>query len=859
MISFPAFSQCTLTKETCTLTYSTETLTSTITGDEWDGEKVCLQENLVVDDDFSINLSEVYISNDISIIVESPNTLTITNSELFANDEMWENIYVESGASLNITGSVIADAYIGIFAENNTSESFLNLYGNHFCNNEIGIYIGTYSAITGLTTFILNNEFSAPSLIAPKTGEIGDYGIFIDKVNATGSGPGIFIGNAIPFTGSTTYNYFHNINIGIRAFESKVTIQNNLFVNFTSGSGASLPDVFPINENHNFRNTAIVASSNTVKLSQLTVGTSFISGYYNNEIRNSGIGIQANTYVQPTIISNNISGNVTGSTYTMRNGISIENYSDEILVTNNRIEKFSDFGIMQTNQLQTSSVIADNIISTVNGFTTSMVPIGIGVSESTGGTNLIQTIENNIISDIRTGIWVVNTAKLQAVGNIVDFESTGATLMSFGLKIKNCPEAFIQSNIVTGDCTSGSCGGLVRNIYLEGCEFALVDQNYTQYGTAGLWFQSSSIYSNFTCNEIRDCFRGVVWFNILGGITDPPIGPAIQSSTGGPSDNAWFPATTQNRLHVQATTDASAVKWRYRDDFDYFDFEYDPSLIIEGIDPTELPDPVIVPGETCDMPLRTTDDDEDPITVLENKYALWITFYLSDAEYSPLTYYKSWRFWNEIKNDAELIALFSDDLELVYEKLLTTNIPDLQNINTLIANKELESAEELNNGLVPDNVIETALQTVNSIYLSKVDTNGNLNLTSENIAELEEIAQADGAVNGYAVYLAQGMLQKSYEMNIDFPEEKKYQQVDNTKLLFYPNPTTNYLYLNTNLLSKIHSIHIFDFTGKEVFKTNQFESGYILFNDIATGIYLTQIRMLDGTSQSDIISIISNK
>lgn len=856
MMLTPSFSQCTLTKESCSITYPTITYTSAISGSEWDGERICLQDDLIVDEDFTITTTEVYLSTGISIYVESPNTLTIINSELFADDEMWESIHVEAGATLEMSGSIVAHAEIAVFASNSIFgiESFLALYDNHFCNNEIGIYIGPYSSAIGLTSLILKNEFSAPSLIEPLAGEIGDYGIFVDKVYTTAPGPALTIGSLSPFTGSSTYNYFHDINIGVRLLESKVTIQNNLFEDFTAGTAADLPNVFPINENHGFRNTAIVASSNPFNLRALVVGTAVISGY-NNEIRNSVFGIQTDNYVKPTIIANNIRGNVSGSTYTMHTGISIKNYSDQILISDNRIERFHTFGIRQIDASQTTSAIADNFISTLDGFTASLSPTAIAVSQSILGTNLDQTIENNTISEIRNGVLISNVVSPVVSGNVVNYESTSASSTSYGIRLQNCVWASVQSNTVTGDCTSGGCGYNVRNITLEGCEESLVDQNYTRYGSAGIWFQGISIYSNFTCNEIRDSFKGVMWNNLGSG--GQPIGPSIQSASGGPSDNAWFPETTQNRLHIQAITDASSVKWKYRDDFDYFDVFY-PSLYTEG--GTPLPDEPafeLVTGETCDMPLRTTDEETDAITALLNKYGHWMEAYLSDAEFfNPVSYAYAWRFWDEVKDNEELIALFTDSLENVYDKILTTNIPELQNVYTLIDAFSYEEAYALNTTIVPDNATEENLQTVNAIYCSSIDSVGNLMLSNENTATLETIAQLNELENGKAIYLAQGMLQKWFDVHVELTEEKKYIPGANDYVLFYPNPASDYLYFTAPEL--ISEIAIYNFTGEQVWHTLIPDSGYLILNKLYTGLYFIKMKLKNGTERSEVISIISN-
>lgn len=87
---------------------------------------------------------------------------------------------MEPGGYLDLTDSRIQDGTKAVFAQNGISESFLNLTGNIFCNNETGIYLNSITTSTLLTTNIANNEIYAPSLKG--SGTKGDFGIYINEV-----------------------------------------------------------------------------------------------------------------------------------------------------------------------------------------------------------------------------------------------------------------------------------------------------------------------------------------------------------------------------------------------------------------------------------------------------------------------------------------------------------------------------------------------------------------------------------------------------------------------------------------------------------------------------------------------------
>ncbi|MBK7109947.1 MAG: T9SS type A sorting domain-containing protein [Chitinophagales bacterium] len=766
------------------------------------------------------------------ITVVAGASLNITNTDIYGLTTLWDRITVEPGGYLDLTDSRIQDGTKAVFAQNGISESFLNLTGNIFCNNETGIYLNSITTSTLLTTNIANNEIYAPSLKG--SGTKGDFGIYINEVKNSSSGAyAVRIGTPLPYTGSSSYNYIHDVNIGIRSYRSSPLIQNNLITNILGGSPTTLPSL-----DAPYANTAIAASSNSSDLVSIQIGLMAIPSVYNNEIRNSTTGISCNQYVNTIITGNNIFGNVVSGSYSMTRGIFLYDNINTATINGNRIEKYSNEGVFFDNLLlQGIKTVSDNKIGTVSGFTSVMNPHGVRVRELVLSSSYILNISGNTIDKVRTGIFTNNINHPTISGNIVNFQSTGGSSTSCGIRSIECPTVQISSNTVIGDCFSGFCGGNVRPIMVEGCGDFVLNENYVQYGSAGIWIQDNSVLGNLYCNQIRDSYKGVMLYNI-GGPLPSPLGP-VEGLGGFASDNAWYSASIQNRLHTFGTTDASNVKWRHRiiPSFD----KYDPTVLNTGGGPYPS---YVTATNYCDLPdMKMTDEEEG---YLINRYGDWMIEYISDdASYSSTSYYYSWQFWNDIQNDTSVIESLSDDLLEAYNKISETNIPLFYEVLTAISENNKVYAFELNNTIVSENEIEENWQITNGIYLNSLDDEGIFNLSDDNAAILHNMVSLNPQEYGFGVYNAWSMLDTVVNYNLDWTEEKLV--LDNLEQLhFYPNPTTNTITFSTALNSG-DLILISSLDGRMIkqFKI-QNEMNIIDVSSLITGMYI--ITVLDDNS-----------
>mgnify|MGYP000222783521 CR=1 FL=1 len=91
--------------------------------DIFDGVKVLLNYDFVVDINFTIDASILASVPGVTIFVQSPNTLTITGGSIItANTTLWDGIHVDDGAHIVINeASEISNAYRGVWIDNNST------------------------------------------------------------------------------------------------------------------------------------------------------------------------------------------------------------------------------------------------------------------------------------------------------------------------------------------------------------------------------------------------------------------------------------------------------------------------------------------------------------------------------------------------------------------------------------------------------------------------------------------------------------------------------------------------------------------------------------------------------------------
>lgn len=502
------------------------TISSTYTGD------VCINSDITINTGITLTLSgaNVSVNGNYEITVSNGAILNIIDANVFGSPNMWKGIVGVPGSTIYVDGSSIHYADIAISTSGNASALSILTVKNNSClkNNDIGIFMEA-SSPSYITHLIEYTEFWAPNLVFPKAGQIGDYGVLVKGSDIIDPGPYFRVGNFAIYTGSVTFNYFHDLAIAVRGFESNLSVQNCKIENTKTTCTTCMPAGTPVNElpDYELGNVGILATSQSLSPNferTLLVGNNILSpGLFNNFINNTNtsgfIGIVAETQQNSIIQSNFITSAYSGTGYRMANAILLRFPKSDHTIANNTIQNFKNQGIrgIQINEgvMTIESNNFDNTPSK-NG------EIAIRIVDMPTTVHNV-TINNNTMNHIINGIVVNGMSSPQISSNTITFFGDG--LPAIGINVIDANAAYLYNNMITGDCTSGSCSGNIRGIQILNSTNTLADKNRAEFCSAGMWYENTVTNGNLTCNGIHNCFKGMMFYNIGGSPFSPPIGP----------------------------------------------------------------------------------------------------------------------------------------------------------------------------------------------------------------------------------------------------------------------------------------------------------------------------------------------
>ena len=832
LLPIPAMSQC-YEEGSGSCTTAPTIISGTVT---WDGEYICINADLTITGTGSLTItggSYIEIAADTEIKVNNGGVLTINGeSVLYAGGDMWKRIFVKSGGSVIIDQAIIADALKGIYAQNGSAESVFQVSDAVFCNNEIGIHMDAITTST-LSSFVEGTEFYAPSLKAPKTGQVGDYGILIEDVYPTDYfviGDGGILG--------TNKNIFTELNIAIRLFNSKVQVQNNEIFK-SAGTIATMPDVYT--------QVVICATGDADNGSEaeLWVGDAVLGSGLNNSIVNCGTAVLSVNRIKTYILSNEIAGTFDSGLgeFTMKRGIDLQDNLKDIEINSNRITNFNNFGIVIEDQGTINTLITNNEINTT-GFSNPLAPVGILVNEVITSSTYDLTISQNLISSVKSGVIVQRIEAPLIDENEINFTlPSPASGFGYGIRLENCNAAEIYTNSVTGSCSSG-CGTKVRPVFIESCEDFIAEGNAVFDGSLGFYIYQPSIGSNLICNEIHDCNIGMGLEDLgTGGIG--PIG-----NSGLASDNSWYPASTANRVYcfgdvVGTDGDDLEGDWYFRDSPS--EFNITDALTDFDIGSTDFnPSPTSYSSDPCYSIYRlgaaTVEYALEELTWL---YADMITGFTEIPTATPNQYHRYINFWKDVHYMDGLADILSDDVAEVYYTIETSNIPEFLTIKDSISNRSFAWALEENNSIIASNTIEEYWQQTNAIYLNNLDSSGTFQLNDEVYSELFDIANLPGGEYGEGVYNARGMLDLTLDPDFEIEVIEERFAKDKT-IYLYPNPTQNYIAVIGIEPYDIQYLSILDLSGNRIFEKYLLSDNILDVGNLSVGYYIVHIITITG-------------
>lgn len=186
-----------------------------------------LNTSVVIDTASHITISgaNIAIAPGVSITIQSNASLLIDSaSHLFACDDMWRGIVVESNGILSINhGSIIEDAQFGARLADG---AHLNAYNSTFQRNFVSIYVPPHTLLQGVSIGVGDCTFDCSTpLTTPYAGQT--------PTPASHSLTGIMIFNEMLNIGTNTVNrnIFKNMQNGILAYSSILYLEKCRFEN----------------------------------------------------------------------------------------------------------------------------------------------------------------------------------------------------------------------------------------------------------------------------------------------------------------------------------------------------------------------------------------------------------------------------------------------------------------------------------------------------------------------------------------------------------------------------------------------------------------------------------------------------
>ncbi len=667
----------------------------------------------------------------------------------------------------------------------------------------------------------------------------------------------------VPTSGASQFNLFDYQDYGIDARQSRVKIQNNVFV---AGDGTINP-----NFTMPYSSTGVgIVANGTATINQYKISVGGLSV--------SSANFQPNYFwVQPNpaILYNFSFIDFTNNTVSTGGALLISPSSGSLLnpgIVNCNYNKnyssgsYSDFRINLSNTLNSTIFINNNNLGIVGSSSYNKILIQNSIS----GSNNTISVSNNFLNSYGNihliSIGASNGITTQVSGNFISMARFASPLppysINYGIRLQGVEKANMYSNTLIGNITSSFhynpfVYGL-RGITLEQSTECTVNCNYVSQVDQALVFNGTCLNTTgakevvFT-NELRNCYQGLVLEN-SGNIGQ-------QGALTSPSDNLW--TTTGGwvwnaQAHAQNSVGSNSPLF-IRNAAGYIPTPNttifgNPFLLISASGSRPFCAPCVGPG--CLPPAALIATLEDLIhNDLENEQITaeneWINkkYALEKLLYDP-TYATS--------NDSMLNA-FADsasnaNLGAILESEQSQNIQDYVN------------AKLKNDNLNPENQIEINLKIYRGIYF-EWQLDSEFIFTESHVQDLRYIAYQCYETGGETVLQARALLEYLFANNSPYPENcvvsattersakqlekqstifKNYQE-DNIKPSLSPNPATDSFSILTDRPADIFEIKFYNALGElELFKKNVPANININTTELASGMYFYRLRAISG-------------
>lgn len=673
-------------------------------------------------------------------IILSPGVkFTVANeSHLEAGcDFMWDGIYVsDSTSEIIVTGnSNISDAINGIVSENGGKFTLRDVKMD---SNFYSIRVHNFTDQTPHTGSIRNTRFNgATSLLPPYAGQKTMCGVECNKIS------NFTIGNE---TDATNLNTFQNMRYGVYATNSNLSIVNNKFLNIQNWPNFSTP--VPVQKY--YPEGAVYAQyseSTTNPYYNITVGG---DGLKRNYFDNCRTGIYTYQYLN-TIENNDIKN--TGIGIQSLNIFSKSKYTDNIIYGDLSNGVTGGYGIDLRNT-HADNVRGISCLVDSNHVINKRIGISLLGISGTPKTNRMVEVKQNIIN------YTFNVTPLDPA-----YIPTPANAKHIGIWIQNCPYSQTKLNtIIRNYPVLGSLGedSTVLGIRIAESREASVFQNNIMRMGSGIYTNGLLTNTQFNCNILYYNHYGFR-FGFASGISDQGSATGTKYNP----NNQWDDYNPQAG-HERMYDDFGLVSSFYYYYDQNFGWSYDP-LLTTIFPIAKIPNP-----DATSFCINHTEpfgsEPVNPQTKIEAREAAYGQIVRNEKFYTYLEEeYKTKDreyVYEMLRSYPELIDLGGEDDNLYlqfYNDCFQSDIEKVLKVREEMYAQNLEYARAKLAQIADDNSINTNRKIVDGIYL---DTwaQDNFDLNDEQVSTLRSIALLTPYAGGDAVYTARVML------NID-PDE----------------------------------------------------------------------------------------
>lgn len=838
--------------------------------------------------------TDVLMGAGASMVVSSGYELTFRNSIVQGCDQMWDQIYIETGAVVESNWlNVFKDARILFNMEN---KSTLQLENDELVNNETAIRANlgdNQSASINLDRCLVEFiEYKARYAGQPSPVNGSPRGIFTRKL------PYLTVGTQVPGTITNPnlleYNLFKGLNYGIQSSGSSMLVERSRFENVFSGflsEGPGRLELYglgtDVNDPATFDGVARFCVDSKQKIGTL--------------IRN--------------VKTTNTNGAIR-MTYNVGVPIVIENNLFEVSsIGINSIDNLPIYQeIEEAFQIRNNTIVLDGPSFSQGTAISLDEPVGDSDASPDGLKPLIQ---NNTIDLVKGAGGILANGPLDFVAdnNVINLTDSRNR---FGISTNGTQYSVIQDNTITGVSTTGEYN---EAIIIGTSPYTAITCNNLDNTETGIRFSGASTNTNvvgngFDRHNIGLYYRQSAVVNSNDDISQ--TGDQYGAGNEWYADNYGDAAARHDGengmvelsryfVHVLSTSGSpfyppSISKPNATEEWFVFDPQAEPTDCEEILDLPE--NTYFVSGESEQIaqgqisagyytdPVRYQAQMQLYESLTMDTTLAWQNNPVLDSFYQAVTtssigdyYFMEQQITNwlepggQIVNDIayydELIYDHLDNLRDLQQQVNTANTPAdsaafkstmdavalqldtayhnriyLEDIYDSVRIANAQQIRTLNNGLSATEVFEVNTRTVNDIYLSSIINGG---ITSSEKSTLQSIAGECPLLGGPAVYKSRAILADTtvyddsdlcLQQGLQF-REALVEEIMYTDIELSPNPASDAVNVLHSEDAIPTEVQVFDLQGRRVLSASLSQSMVLSVAELPSGMYVCRVMMDD--------------